>query len=53
MGSNPTLSAILPSKTTRLSSSSVVPFMAGQLAVPDDFDRMGSARIERLFGDDP
>jgi len=27
--------------------------MAGQLAVPDDFDRMGSARIERLFGDDP
>jgi prevent-host-death family protein len=27
-------------------------FMAGQLAVPDDFDRMGSAEIARLFGDD-
>ncbi len=25
-------------------------FMAGQVAVPDDFDRMGSAEIERLFG---
>ena len=27
-------------------------FMAGQIAVPDDFDRMGSAEIARLFGDD-
>ena len=25
-------------------------FMAGQIAVPDDFDRMGAAEIERLFG---
>ena len=25
-------------------------FMAGQIAVPDDFDRMGSAEIEGLFG---
>ena len=25
-------------------------FMAGQIQVPDDFDRMGSAEIERLFG---
>ena len=25
-------------------------FMAGQIAVPDDFDRMGSTEIERLFG---
>jgi antitoxin (DNA-binding transcriptional repressor) of toxin-antitoxin stability system len=24
-------------------------FMAGQIAVPDDFDRMGSAEIEKLF----
>jgi prevent-host-death family protein len=24
-------------------------FMAGQIAVPDDFDRMGSKEIERLF----
>jgi len=26
-------------------------FMAGQIAVPDDFDRMWSAEIEQLFGD--
>jgi hypothetical protein len=25
-------------------------FMAGQIAVPDDFDRMESAEIARLFG---
>jgi prevent-host-death family protein len=25
-------------------------FLAGQIAVPDDFDRMGSAEIARLFG---
>jgi prevent-host-death family protein len=24
-------------------------FMAGQIAVPDDFDRMGGEEIERLF----
>ena len=24
-------------------------FMAGQIAVPDDFDRMGEAEIERIF----
>ena len=27
-----------------------VGFMAGQIQVPDDFDRMGEAEIERLFG---
>ena len=25
-------------------------FMAGQVVVPDDFDRMGNTEIERLFG---
>lgn len=25
-------------------------FMAGQIAVPDDFDRMGNAEIAQLFG---
>lgn len=25
-------------------------FMTGQITVPDDFDRMGSAEIELLFG---
>lgn len=27
-------------------------FMAGQITVPDDFDQMGSAEIETLFGSD-
>lgn len=27
-------------------------FMAGQITVPDDFDRMGSEEVERLFGGD-
>jgi prevent-host-death family protein len=27
-------------------------FMIGQIAVPDDFDRMGDAEIERLFEGD-
>lgn len=26
-------------------------FMAGHIAVPDDFDTMGETEIERLFGD--
>jgi antitoxin (DNA-binding transcriptional repressor) of toxin-antitoxin stability system len=25
-------------------------FMAGQISVPDDFDHMGQAEIEQLFG---
>jgi antitoxin (DNA-binding transcriptional repressor) of toxin-antitoxin stability system len=25
-------------------------FMAGQISVPDDFDRMGKEEIERIFG---
>jgi hypothetical protein len=28
-----------------------VGFLLGQIAVPDDFDRMGGAEIETLFGD--
>ena len=27
-----------------------VGFMKGQILVPDDFDRMGSAEIEEMFG---
>ena len=26
-------------------------FLAGQIKVPDDFDEMGSAEIDQLFGD--
>lgn len=28
-------------------------FMQGQISVPDDFDQMGSAEIEQLFGGNP
>jgi prevent-host-death family protein len=38
------LSAPVGAETRRLG------FMAGQISVPDDFDRMGSGEIERLFG---
>jgi prevent-host-death family protein len=33
-----------PAKVRRLG------FLAGKIAVPDDFDRMGEAEIGRLFG---
>jgi hypothetical protein len=39
------LSAPDPGKTKRLG------FMAGQLRVPADFDRMGEKEIETLFGE--
>jgi prevent-host-death family protein len=28
-------------------------FLAGEIAVPDDFDRMGEGAIEALFGSEP
>lgn len=42
-------------KVTRLDAPSTehavrLGFMAGQIVVPDDFDRMGSGEIEMLFG---
>jgi prevent-host-death family protein len=43
-------------KVTRLDAPDVgqarrLGFLAGQIAVPEDFDRMGTEEIERLFGD--
>jgi len=40
------LDAPVPGQVRRLG------FLAGRIAVPDDFDRMGSGEIERLFGGD-
>ena len=40
------LDAQAPAEARRLG------FIAGQIAVPDDFDRMGSKEIARLFGSD-
>jgi len=44
-------------KVTRLDTPSAgrvkrLGFMAGQILVPDDFDRMGDKTVERLFGVD-
>lgn len=36
-----------PPKTRRLG------FMSGEFTVPDDFDRMGQAEIEDMFGAEP
>jgi hypothetical protein len=38
------LSAPEPAQVKRLG------FMAGQIAVPDDFDQMGEAEVEQMFG---
>ncbi len=40
------LSAPEPGQMKRLG------FMAGQISVPDDFDEMGRAEIEQVFGGD-
>lgn len=40
------LNAPEPSQMTRRG------FLAGQISVPEDFDRIGSAEIEQLFGGD-
>lgn len=34
-------------------SSNRVGFLAGRIAVPDDFDRMGEPEIEGMFADEP
>jgi prevent-host-death family protein len=39
------LDAPAQSQTRRLG------FLAGEIAVPDDFDTMGGSEIEKLFGD--
>ncbi len=43
-------------KVTRVDTPTVIRrlgFMDGEITVPEDFDRMGSAEIEQLFGGDP
>jgi prevent-host-death family protein len=36
--------------TTDVSARRPLGFMKGEIAVPDDFDRMGQDEIERIFG---
>jgi prevent-host-death family protein len=44
---------VVPLETPEAGRVRRLGFMAGQIAVPDDFDRMGEAEIERLFGIGP
>jgi prevent-host-death family protein len=44
---------IVPLDTPTSGQTRRLGFLTGQIAVPEDFDRMDNARIERLFsGDD-
>jgi prevent-host-death family protein len=40
---------VLPLDAADLGQASRLGFMTGQIEVPDDFNRMGSAEIEQLF----
>ena len=44
---------VVPLETPEAGRVRRLGFMAGQIVVPDDFDRMGEAEIERLFGIGP
>src|SRR5271155_514578 len=44
---------VVPLETPEAAQVRRVGFMAGQIAVPDDFDRMGGAEIEQLFCSNP
>ncbi|MGD9842132.1 MAG: type II toxin-antitoxin system Phd/YefM family antitoxin [Steroidobacteraceae bacterium] len=40
---------VMPLNAPEAGQAKRVGFMVGQITVPDDFDRMGSAEIEQLF----
>jgi len=44
---------VVPLETPEAGEVRRLGFMAGQIAVPDDFDRMGEVEIEQLFGKTP
>ena len=41
---------VVPLETPEAGQVRRLGFMAGEIAVPDDFDRMGGPEIEQLFG---
>jgi len=43
---------VMPLSTPEAGQVKRLGFMAGQITVPDDFDRMGRTEIEQLFGDE-
>ncbi|MGH7109554.1 MAG: type II toxin-antitoxin system Phd/YefM family antitoxin [Stellaceae bacterium] len=40
---------VVPLDTPASGETRRLGFMAGEIAVPDDFDRMGAAEIEKIF----
>jgi len=44
---------VVPLETPEAGEVRRLGFMAGQIAVPDDFDRMEEVEIEQLFGKTP
>jgi prevent-host-death family protein len=44
---------VVPLETPEAGEARRLGFMAGQIAVPDDFDRMGEAEIWQQFGGNP
>ena len=43
---------VMPLNAPEAGQAKRLGFMIGQIAVPDDFNRMGDSEIERLFGGD-
>ncbi|MDP2811244.1 MAG: type II toxin-antitoxin system prevent-host-death family antitoxin [Rhodocyclaceae bacterium] len=41
---------VIPLELGEAGTAQRLGFMAGELAVPDDFDRMGEAEMEAMFG---
>jgi prevent-host-death family protein len=41
---------VVPLETPEAGQVRRLGFLAGEIEIPDDFDRMGSAEIEQLFG---
>jgi prevent-host-death family protein len=41
---------VVPLEEVELTAGLRLGFMAGEIAVPEDFDRLGTAEIEALFG---
>jgi prevent-host-death family protein len=44
---------VVPLDSRKAAGPRLLGFLAGEIAVPDDFDRMGQDEIERQFGIDP
>ncbi len=44
---------VIPLAAPEAGQAKRVGFMVGQIAVPDDFDRMGGGETERRLGNDP